>query len=268
MTKAEWLRWRWTYACGATVALALFALVAHGGLWELLGVQHMHPYFADLAAILAAGQAHVAGFNVYEINPFDPFGRPHVYGPLWLLTGQIGWVAADAWWLGLLLVSVFLVVALGLLEPRSFRAAFVVTMVLLSPPVLLGIERANNDLIIFLLFVIGAAAAARQGRAGGYAGAALIVISAGLKFYPLVALPSLFARNGRLRSIAMTVGGGGAIFAVFWWLQRDAIAQALSISPRPSTVFAFGVPLFPIVWEQLVEHRTWLLFGFFVGGVS
>ncbi|MDP2136311.1 MAG: hypothetical protein Q8J74_00520, partial [Candidatus Didemnitutus sp.] len=43
---------------------------------------------------------------------------------------------------------------------------------------------------------------------------------------------------------------------------------ALSISPRPSTVFAFGVPLFPIVWEQLVEHRTWLLFGFLVGGVS
>ncbi len=268
MNETVWQRWRWTFACGGAVALALVGIVAHGGLWELLGVQHMRPYFADLAAILAAGQAHEAGLNIYQYNPFDPFGRPHVYGPLWLLTGKLGLVASDAWWLGMLLNGAFLVVALGLLAPRNPRTALVVVLVLLSPPILLAIERANNDLIIFLLLAGGALVASRPGRIRSYTGAALIVLSAALKFYPLVALPSLFAREGKLRLIALLVASGVAIFTAHWWMQRDAFAQAMSVSPRPSTIFAYGVPLFPVTWEQLSNHRVWLVIGYLFGGFS
>lgn len=268
MSEVLWLRWRWTLVCGAAVSLALVGLVANGNLWELLGVFHMRPYFADLAAILAAGQAQEAGLNIYESNPYDPFGRPHVYGPLWLLTGKLGWVASDAWWLGLLLNGIFLVVALGLLAPRNPRTALVVSLVLLSPPILLAIERANNDLIVFVLLAVGALAASRPGPARGFIGGSLIVLSAALKFYSLVALPGLFARKGSLRLAAVLAATGIAVFTAHWWLHREAFAQAMSISPRPSTIFAYGLPLLPVAWELAPNHRVWMMIGGLVGGFS
>jgi hypothetical protein len=82
------------------------------------------PYFLDLVAVLAAGQAHAAGLDVYvPPNPFDPFGRPHCYGPWWLVTGVLGLTVAEARWLGLLLALAFIASAAAVLAPRRVSAA-------------------------------------------------------------------------------------------------------------------------------------------------
>lgn len=267
LARARWLRWRWTVATAGAVLLALAGLVAHGDLWELIGVYHLDPYFADLAAVFAAGQAHVAGLDVYQINPFDPFGRPHVYGPLWLLSGPLGLTVADAMWAGALLGFAFLAVALLAAAPRTPGAALVTTLVLLSPPVLLGVNRANNDLVIFLLFAVAAVLAARSGRWRVASGAGILVLAAALKYYPLVALPALAARPGRIRQLALLGLACAAVFAVIWWVQRADFDQALAIAPRPKTIFAYGFSLIPYAWDNHVMHRGWHLAGMALGAL-
>lgn len=265
--RACWQRWRWTAACGGAVLVALAALIAHGDWWELIGVFHLDPYFADLAAIFAAGQAQVAGLDVYQVNPFDPFGRPHVYGPLWLLSGPLGLTVADAAWVGALLGLAFLAVALVAAAPRTPGAALVTALVLLSPPVLLGVDRANNDLVIFLLLAVAAALAVRVGPVRRVSGAAILVLAAALKYYPLVVLPALAARPGKLRGLALLGLGCAAVFAVIWWWQRADFAQALAIAPRPKTIFAYGFALIPYAWDNHVMHRGWHLVGMAAGAL-
>lgn len=265
MNDALWLRWRWTAACGAAVLVGLTGLLAHGGLWEWLGVYHLKPYFADLAAVLAAGQAQVAGRDIYQPNPFDPFNRPHVYGPLWLVTGPLGLTAGDAVWLGALLGLAFLLVAVGLAAPRTPAAAWVTGAILLSPPVLLGLERANNDLVIFLLLAAAGGLATAGTRLRPALGGALLVLAAALKYYPLVAVPALAARPGRLRVLAAAGVVCGGLFGALWWAQHEDFSRALAIAPRPTTVFAYGFSLLPFGWEHLAGHRVALLVGFALG---
>lgn len=265
MSHPAWQRWRWTAAAAAAVLVGLTGLAAHGELWDWLGVLHMKPYFADLAAVLAAGQAKMAGRDVYLPNDFDPFRRPHVYGPLWLVTGPLGLTAGDALWLGALLALAFLFVALVLAAPRTPAAAALTVAVLLSPPVLLGVERGNNDLIIFLLVAAAGWAVARQSAARQAAGAGLLVLAAALKYYPLAAVPALAARPGRIRTLAALGVTCGLVFAALFWWQREDFSRAMAITPRPTTIFAYGFSILGYSWTSLAMHRFWHVAGFLVG---
>ena len=245
----------------AGVSVGLLALITHEEAWEGLGVQHLQPYFFDLVAILAAGQAWHQGLDVYASNPLDPFGRPHVYGPWWLVSGPLGLTTADARWLGALLGLAFVVAATAVLAPRRPGAALVSLLLLLSPPVLYGIERANNDLVVFLLFAAGGALAVRaSGRAAEW-GAGLLGLAAALKIYPLAALPALAARAApRRRVLGWLAGAAGACLLVFL-LWRTDYTSALAGAPRPETIFAYGWRVLPLAWSKLPHLRGPMLFG-------
>jgi hypothetical protein len=250
------------------VLAVFFAFSAWPRGWRYVGVLEIgHPY-ADLVAILSAGEAHAAGHDVHVENPFDPFGRTHVYGPLWLHTAALGLEVRDASWLGPLLVVAFVAAAAALLAPATPAAAAGGVLLLLSPPVLLGLERGNNDLIIFLL--LGAAALLAGRGARGAAAASGIVAGAGLlKFFPLAAAGTFLGlRGGRTGRVALVLGAA-AVFGLGWMLQAREYREALEIAPRPLSVFAYGVGLLPITWARLGDTREWLILGFlpiFVAG--
>lgn len=258
-------RWRWSVACLLALVAIFFLLALNESWWGRIGVFHLRPYFADTAAILAAGEAQQAGRDVYLPNPLDPFGRPHVYGPWWLATGKIGLTTADTWWVGAALSLTVIVAALVLLAPRHAADAGGVLLLLLSPPVLLGLERGNNDLVIFLLLTLSAAWLARPSRAAGVAGTATLVLAAVLKFYPLAALAAVLGRRERFARIAALVLGAIVVFGTLWWAQREDFFRALSIAPRPDSIYAYGIRLFPLTWSHNGGARTWLLAGFAVG---
>lgn len=258
-------RWRWSVGCFAALIGVFLVLVLNDTWWAHLGVFHLRPYFADTVAILAAGQAQEAGRDVFLGNPFDPFGRPHVYGAWWLVTGPLGLVVRDAWWLGTVLGVVFAITALMLLAPRTAREAAVVFLLLVSPPVLLGIERANNDLVIFLLLALAAAALACSRPVSGAAGVLTLVLAAVLKFYPLAALGAVLVRRERLPRLALTLGVALALFAALWWMQREAFFRALAVMPRPDTLYAYGVRVLSISWTHSDGARLWLVSGLLLG---
>lgn len=257
-----WQRWRWTVLLAALAATGFSGLQLHGRLWDWWGVQPMRPPYVDLVAVLSAGEAHARGINVYHRNPLDPYGRPHVYGPAWLWSGALGLVTEDAWWVGTVLAAVFIVAAAFLLAPRDVREALLGLPLLLSPPLVLGLERGNNDLVVFLLLLSASWCAVSPARAGGAAAAAQLVFSAALKFYPLACLAALLARRGPPLRRAALVGAGFLGFAVMAWWQRDGMIRALDLAPQPKTIFAYGLPVLHHLWSFLPTERAWVAAGF------
>ncbi|MBX3736891.1 MAG: hypothetical protein KF715_09395 [Candidatus Didemnitutus sp.] len=263
--KLDRQRWRWSVACLLAIVAAFFLLALNESWWGRVGVFHLRPYFADTAAILAAGEAQQAGRDAYLPNPFDPFGRPHVYGPWWLVTGKLGLTTADTWWVGAALSLATVIAMLVLLAPRHAADAGGVLLLLLSPPVLLGLERGNNDLMIFLLLAAGTAWLARSSRAAGVAGSATLVLAAVLKFYPLAALAAVLGRRERFPRVAALGLGAVAVFAALWWVQRDGFFRALALAPRPDSIYAYGIRIFSLTWTHAGGARGWLLAGFALG---
>jgi hypothetical protein len=259
---------RWTITVAIlSIAFCLYAFV-HERAWVLVGALPLRPMFADLIAILAAGQAQEAGLNPYLMpNAFDPFGRPHVYGPGWLVTGVLGLTTEDAWWLGSLLMVAFVGTAAAVLAPRRrMQAAFALALIC-SPPVLLGINRGNNDLIVFMMFAAAAWLLTRPGPIGMSAGTIVLGVSALLKLYPFVTLPAVIMRPGRWRSLALSCGAAicvcGLLLALGWGDYRQALANA----PRPQTVFAYGVPMTATIWRVLPDYHAVFATGWAIGAI-
>ena len=189
----------WLYATGSELYGRILAY------WTFMPLPSP---FVDTAVIpgwLRCFREH--GLIVYTDASWAACGLgPIIYSPLWL---RLGFVPTDpAWtnWLGLGLVSLFLL-SLGLL-PASRRPGDRVVVILgtFSCLPVFAMERGNVDLIIFLLAV---ASGLCLGRALGrrILGYALMLVGGLLKFYPLVLLILLL----RERLVALLVLGFAAV---------------------------------------------------------
>ena len=162
-----------------------------------LGVNHPSVWFLDSYAILASNDALALGRDVYAANSLDYLGRPHVYSHWWLKLGQLGLTRADNGWIGFALGSLFFVAAVARLRPREPREIIWFLLVLCASSTLLAIDRANNDLVIFLLLtpVVPCLLASRWWVR--LAAILPIAAAAGLKFYPASAALVLLASADR-----------------------------------------------------------------------
>jgi hypothetical protein len=200
----------WLYATGSDLYGRILAY------WTF--IPWSHP-FIDLAAIplfIRCWQQH--GLVVYTDAAFDACGvGPLIYSPLWL---RLTFLPTDpAWtnWLGLSLLSVFLL-SLGLL-PLSRRPGdrALVVMATFSCLPVFAMERGNVDLIVFLL-AVGAALCLGGTIGRRILGYGLMVLGGLLKFYPLVLL-LLMLRERRailvplaLASVAIVAGTTYVLF--------------------------------------------------------
>jgi hypothetical protein len=256
---------RWV-GCWSLLTAGLVLVIFTGGIvfpavFHLIGINPLKPIFSDLIAILAAGEAHISGMDPYAHNPLDPFNRPHVYGPWWLVVGNLGLVRADAWWLGLLLAVTFLFAAVKVLSPSSRAGWLMAVALLVSPPVMLALERGNNDLVIFILLVAAVWAATRKTITGSFVGGGLVVLAAALKLYPLAVLPAMASRaTSRVRAlgfVGLTLLACLVVVAGSWTVYQKVMAMA----PEPMTIFGYGAKLTYYVLLTISDQRVWFLLG-------
>jgi hypothetical protein len=259
--KNGWQTGRWGLLTAGVVMLAFLGGIVWPDVFRLSGVNAIAPIFSDLIAILAAGEADQMGRDVFKHNPLDPFNRPHVYGPWWLVVGDLGLVRADARWLGLLLAGGFLLTAVRTLRPADWRSALMATMLLGSPPVLLAMERGNNDLVIYLLLVAAAWSIASATWFKSSIASGVVILAAALKFYPVVVLPMLAAKQASGKRICWLIAGtvvaGSAILLGSWKVYQ----QVLAMAPEPMTIFGYGAKLSYYLVLTMPEHRGWLITG-------
>ncbi len=248
------------------VVLCLYAIMA--GLWlsgahslyfgalRVLGIEPFSFPFLDTHAVLAAAECRRQGIEIYLSNPCDVLGRPHVYSPLWLAivpaslgTGATGWVGAS-------LDLVFLLSLAVVLRPRTVRELFILGAAAISPMAVYALERANNDLAVFLLVICGAIVftAPRPFRLFSYG---LFVAAGILKYYPLVLL-ILVARE-RWRDALVTAAAAGFALILFGVAFYPELKTALTSIPAASSYFtdAFSAWNLPFGFAEALAGGAW-----------
>jgi hypothetical protein len=171
---------------------------------KYLGVIHykLHPgngelWFMDLFAILASNDAVSAGMDPYAPNSLDYLQRAHVYPHWWLNIRHLGVTRADCIWLGLVFGTCFLLAVVARLRPQSAGETLWYIVGVCSPPVLLALERANNDIIIFLILAPVPLCLTAKREMIRIIAVPLIAAAAALKTYPIVGLIVLIAGADR-----------------------------------------------------------------------
>lgn len=239
-------------------------------LWRHIGVSHMKPLFADLHAVLSAIECHGRGVNVFETNPCDVASRVHVYGSLWLELGKLGLGSVHLFSKGFLVNIVFMAISVWLIKPSSGKEFIVSVLILLSPAVTLGVERANNDLIVFSLLAGSAILFAKPGRIAQIFGLLVIYLSALLKFYPsiLFAAAVIIARRNKKNFLMIMVIAIG-LFSTWLVTNYAEFLLVKAIVPKPLDFYATGARALlayvgrPYPWILTVPP-IWLWMGFMV----
>jgi hypothetical protein len=226
------------------VVLCLYAIMA--GLWlsgahsvyfgslRVLGVEPFGFPFLDTHAVLAAAECGRQGIDVYLSNPCDALARPHAYSPLWLaiVPGPLG--ASATGWVGASLDLVFLLSLTVVLRPRTTGELFILGAAAVSPMTVYAVERANNDLAVFLLVICGAIVftAPRPFRLFSYG---LFVAAGILKYYPLVLL--ILVACERRRDALVTAAAAGFTLILFGVAFYPDLKTALTSIPAASSYF-------------------------------
>jgi hypothetical protein len=198
-------------------------------------------WFVDTYALLAASDAFALGLNPYVNNPLDLLNVPHWYSDWWFWLHDLGLSRADAGWLGAGVVLLFLLAALLLLRPQNRTELLLHWLVLCSPPVLLGANRANADLLIFAALALAGWLLTRPVRALRLLGPLVIAVMAGLKFYPLAAAAALpFTPQTRRENWFLL--GFMAVLTVLLGLglYDDVLRVRALISDMPVRLYTFG----------------------------
>lgn len=224
-------------ALAAACYYAVFAF--YPALFWMVGVNDYGVWFLDTFAILASNDAVTRGLDPYAVNPLDYFGRPHVYSHWWLHLRDLGLTRAHNFWVGLGLVGAFLVAAVARLRPSEPRQVPYYLAVLCASPVLLAVNRANNDLVVFLVLAPLVACLLDARGTVRLLAPFLVAVAAGLKFYPaaagLVLLAAAPARELRLR-IALALG----LLLLVGLGIRGELAGFGPIAPKPEGLLSFG----------------------------
>lgn len=206
---------------------------------ERLAIPHLGIWFLDTYALLAATDAQAAGLDPYAVNPLDHLGRPHGYPSWWLYLGRLGLTRADHRWVGLGVVVVFLVVAVAWLRPRSRGEALWYAAIGCSPPVVFALERANNDLVVFVLLAGLVPCLRSAGRIRWLLALGLVIVAAALKFYPLVAALLLLPGADR-REVGRNVLVAGLAIALVSANLLQEFARFQTVAPHPRGLVSFG----------------------------
>jgi hypothetical protein len=183
------------------VGLTLAGWMA-GALWPqllvMLGIYDYGRYYLDSYAVLAALDALRAGADPHAANPLDALMRNHVYSDWWLALRWLGLTREHNFLVGTVWAGAFAVTAWTTARPRNWSEAGWLAALLLSPPVLLAVNRANNDLVIFVVLAgCGVAATASFWWRQLFA-VACLALATGLKYFPApAALAFLWVRPVR-----------------------------------------------------------------------
>ena len=110
--------------------------------------------FTDWSVIINANLCFDKGFDVYKNISCDQWNRPHVYGKILLYIPLIESYKNFYFFVFPLLFNLlFIYVIVNFFKFKNYIEYFTIFPFMLSPSIILSIERANIDIIIFLLLV-------------------------------------------------------------------------------------------------------------------
>ncbi len=183
-------------------------------------------FFADWTVILNANLCLEKGLDVYINNPCDPWGRKHVYGQVLLNIPFVETFNKFYFIVFPILINLsFIYIAINFFEFKNLTEYFVIFLFILNPSIILAIERANIDIIIFLLTIFIAY------NKKIFLNYLFIIFAALSKFYPIT-LVSIFLFEKNLKKIVLNLFFIITIILIIYFLQIEEINKVFNNSKQ------------------------------------
>lgn len=239
--------------CGLIVAVMtmglLFATRGYEQTWQLLGVPSMSPHFADLRVITGAATSITRGYDPMLSNPGDPWLRPLNYPRVWQGLAILGVNDRHTTCLGVSLIVMFLVGLLMAVHCPTWYETVWIMAAVMSPATLLGIERANIDLLMF--FLLAAAVSLAQRR--HIAAMCVILIAFVLKLYPIFGLTVLLSQSRR--AFLVSVAAATVLAVAYVGLTLEDVLLIGAATPRGTDV-SYGLNVARLKYSATVPLVT------------
>lgn len=147
--------------------------------------------FADLWTITYGAETYAQGIDPMVKNPCEPLGRPLNYPRIWQTLFLLGIDRTYSIPLGLCVIASFLL-GLSLFWPSDNQThnSYMI-LAIFSPAILLGIKRANLDLLMFLLLVVSIKVVKKNAVVSFF----ILMIGFFLKLFPVFGCSFLLLQN-------------------------------------------------------------------------
>lgn len=213
--------------------------------------------FQDINLISASLESLTKGFNPYLQNPFNPSQGLLNYPKLWLILFDLLGLKTDhTIKVGLCLIIVYVLICFLIFKPKNLlQLILLFFLVVISPNILLLLERANCDIIIFTLtyisiYFLNLFSKTAQKK---YLTISLLItlFASFLKIYPIMLIFLLINEDLklpiRLRLIIISL----AIFIIYFIVERENMYYVLINSSYPIEI-AYGKNVF---WGHILKGK-------------
>jgi hypothetical protein len=232
---------------GCAALAGSFAFHGYERTWSSLGIYPLSPYFSDARVITASAESHALGFDPMVYNPRHPFGELMDYPRIWQLLFHLGIDQKDTIYFEVVFVSLFF---LGVfLFPGKINQAMAVALAcgIFSPAVLLGLERGNNDLVIFFVLALSLLGL----RKSTAASAGVIAFAFILKLFPVFAAAVFFKKDRR--GFFKYLTGSILFVGTYCIVLRDEIRAVLAAATTTDWQ-SYGIAVNWLEMERLVRN--------------
>lgn len=261
-TKETRLDHRWVLALLLIIYMIGVALgnylMFYNEVWDALGVPVLvHNSFADLRAVLSGFECTRSGHNVLISNPCDYKGYPLNYPRLWMWLTPLGLTTRQTDALGWSLAAILFICILIHVGKLNTAELFLYAVILLFPSVMLGVERGNVDLILFVLLCLVLWMMRSSHPLARGAAYTLALLTAMLKLFPVFAFVAI-AREKK-KNFFIALAGLGISFALYLITIANDLPYIFNQVPRGMEM-SYGRMIIPMTLQPSTIFQR--IFGF------
>jgi hypothetical protein len=229
------------------IFLSIFS--GYESIWKIWNIPSCPPSFLDAYVLTYAAESYALGFDPIYNNPQHPLGVNSNYPRIWHFLFALGINRNHAIIIGSIFVILFFIGLFIFLLSKKFDnlTNYILAIVIFSPSVILGIERANNDLLIFFLVSLALVISYYSDIKALF----FFLFAAILKLYPAFGLIYLLKENKRRFWILLLLALSVLTFYVIFSL--DDLIQVYKSTPQ-LVGSSFGIN----VWWKGLRHSRFL----------
>jgi len=232
---------------GCAVLAASFVIHGYERTWSSLGIYPLSPYFSDARVITASAESHALGFDPMVYNPRHPSGELMDYPRIWQLLFHLGIDQKDTIYFEAAFVSLFILGIFLFVGEINYAIAVALACGIFSPAVLMGVERGNNDLVIFFLLAFSLMVI----RKSAVASAGVIAFAFALKLFPVFAA-AVFLKEDRRRFFKFLTGSI-LFLGTYCLLLRNEI-RAVRAAVSTTDWGSYGIAVSWLELERLLHN--------------
>jgi hypothetical protein len=180
--------------------------------WRSFDVTPLHPHFFDMHVPLDYAACAAKGADPYIPHSCNVanFNLP----PIWLWLGWLGLDGSASDYFAVAIIACAAATTVMLFRGRSSGQGVIALVTILSPSVMMGVERANPDLFIFALVGAAALLYCDCSKMRNFTTIALIAAGFILKLFPMFAVAVAARFNRRTLLFAFILAALAAIYLV------------------------------------------------------